>query len=40
MKMRRGLAWVAAAIALLAVFAAYRRPDFIGTLANQIWACF
>ena len=27
-------------IALLAVFALYTRPDFLFTLANQVWACF
>ena len=25
---------------LLAVFSLYTRPDFLVTLANQIWACF
>ena len=25
---------------LLAVFALYSRPDFLFTLANQIWVCF
>jgi hypothetical protein len=25
---------------LLAVFFLYTRPDFLMTLANQIWACF
>ena len=25
---------------LLAVFAVYTRPDFLVTLANQVWACF
>jgi hypothetical protein len=25
---------------LAAVFVAYTRPDFMLTLANQIWACF
>jgi hypothetical protein len=25
---------------LLAVFALYTRPDFLVTLANQVWACF
>ena len=26
--------------ALVAVFALYTRPDFLVTLANQVWACF
>ena len=40
MKLGRGLAWIVAALALLAVFAAYLRPDLAMTLANQLWACF
>lgn len=37
----RRLAVFALAIALLlAVFALYTRPDFLVTLADQIWACF
>jgi len=34
------LIWSGAAIVLLAVFAMYTRPEFLVTLANQIWACF
>lgn len=26
--------------ALAGVFAAYLRPEFMLTLANQLWACF
>jgi len=40
---RRGLrvaAWAAAMAALLAVFALYLRPDFLLTLADQLWGCF
>lgn len=43
MKRRRlatALAWVAAAVALALVFAAYRRPDIAVDLANQLWNCF
>lgn len=40
MKLRRGLAWTAAGLALLLVFAAYLKPDLAMTLANQLWACF
>ena len=36
----RAWAYVAALCALLAVFSLYTRPDFLVTLANQIWACF
>lgn len=25
---------------LLMVFAMYNRPDFLMTLANQVWGCF
>jgi hypothetical protein len=39
-KARRGVAWAAAAVVLLLVFAAYLRPDLAVTLANQLWACF
>jgi hypothetical protein len=37
---RRLLGFGAALAALLAVFALYTRPDFLVTLANQVWACF
>lgn len=40
MTLRRGVAWVAAGAVLLAVFAAYLRPDLAMTLANQLWNCF
>lgn len=36
----RLLVWALAALALLGVFSLYTRPDFLVTLANQIWACF
>lgn len=29
-----------AGAALLGVFWLYTRPDFLFTLANQVWACF
>ena len=32
--------WSLAALALLGVFALYTRPDFLVTLADQVWACF
>jgi hypothetical protein len=33
--------WVTAALlALAGVFALYGRPDFMMTLANQVWGCF
>ena len=37
---RKILAYAAALTLLLAVFALYTRPDFLVTLANQVWACF
>ncbi|MES2973608.1 MAG: hypothetical protein V4757_08355 [Pseudomonadota bacterium] len=37
---RKSLAWGATLAVLLAVFALYTRPDFLVTLADQIWACF
>lgn len=37
---RQWLAWAAALLLLLAVFALYTRPDFLVTLADQLWACF
>jgi hypothetical protein len=37
---RKGLAYAGALLALLAVFALYTRPDFLLTLADQLWACF
>ncbi len=33
-------AGLTAVVALLGVFALYTRPDFLLTLANQVWACF
>lgn len=32
--------WAAAIAASLAVFYLYTRPDFLFTMANQLWACF
>jgi hypothetical protein len=34
------LIWAVTAIALVAVFMAYIRPEFMVDLANQIWLCF
>lgn len=36
----RALAWTAAAAALLATFALYHRPEFLVSLADQLWSCF
>lgn len=37
---RKVLAWGMALLVLLAVFTLYTRPDFLLTLADQLWACF
>ncbi|GAB2726471.1 hypothetical protein GCM10027019_02260 [Melaminivora jejuensis] len=37
---RNALLALALAAVLLAVFAWYLRPDFMLTLADQLWACF
>ncbi len=37
---RHALAWLAAVVVLGAVFALYTRPDFLVSLADQLWACF
>ncbi len=34
------MVWAAATAGLLLVFALYTQPDFMVTLADQIWACF
>lgn len=36
----RAVIWAAIAAALLAVFALYTQPEFMLTLADQVWACF
>ena len=43
--MRRQLAktaliWTTITAALLGVFAMYAKPEFLVTLADQLWACF
>ena len=40
MKLRRTLVWTAVGIVLIAVFAAYLRPELALTLATQLWNCF
>jgi hypothetical protein len=37
---KRWLWWSIAGIALLLVFALYTQPDFMVTVAEQVWACF
>ncbi len=38
--LQRALLWLAALLVLLGVFLLYTRPDFLLTLADQLWACF
>ena len=40
MKLRRTLVWTAVGVVLIAVFAAYLRPELALTLATQLWNCF
>jgi len=40
MKPRAVAVWLGVLAALGLVFAAYRRPDVLVTLANQLWNCF
>jgi uncharacterized protein (DUF983 family) len=37
---QRVLVWVAITLVLMAVFALYLLPEFMVTLADQVWACF
>lgn len=37
---QRVLVWAAIAGVLMAVFALYLQPEFMITLADQVWACF
>ena len=37
---QRTLIWAAILAVLLAVFALYLQPQFMLTLADQVWACF
>ena len=39
-RVRKTLLYAGAGAVLMAVFALYTRPDFLVTLADQIWACF
>jgi hypothetical protein len=39
-KLASGVVGVLAVAALLAVFGLYVRPEFMLTLANQVWGCF
>jgi hypothetical protein len=34
------IVWAVALALLLAVFGLYTRPEFLVSLADQLWACF
>lgn len=36
----RGVTLALVGVALVGVFQAYRAPDFVRTLADQVWSCF
>jgi hypothetical protein len=40
MMLQKVALWTVAIAALLGVFALYTRPEFLFTLANQVWSCF
>jgi len=40
MRVQRILVYAGVVAVLLAVFALYTRPDFLITLADQVWSCF
>ena len=37
---RKVLGYIVMATVLALVFAMYARPDFVMTMANQVWGCF
>ncbi|MBC7377512.1 MAG: hypothetical protein H7346_08775 [Burkholderiaceae bacterium] len=39
-RLHKLIVYAIALTVLLAVFALYTRPDFLVTLANQVWVCF
>ena len=36
----QALVWSAVALALLGTLTLYQRPDFLMSLADQLWSCF
>jgi hypothetical protein len=38
--LRQALIGLVCVVVLLAVMSLYLRPDFLLTLANQVWGCF
>lgn len=39
-RLRTGLIWLAAGLALATVFLAYTQPALMQQLSEQLWACF
>ena len=37
---RTGVYYALAVVCMALVFSMYTQPDFMVTLANQVWACF
>lgn len=37
---RKALVWAGIVLALLLVSLLYLRPDFVISMADQLWACF
>ncbi len=38
--LQKTLLWSLATLASLGVFSLYMRPEFLVTLADQVWSCF
>lgn len=36
----QALVWSAVALALLGTLTLYQRPEFLVSLADQVWSCF
>jgi hypothetical protein len=36
----KALVWFAVALALLGTLTLYQRPEFLVSLADQVWSCF
>jgi hypothetical protein len=36
----KALVWSAVALALLGTLRLYQRPEFLVSLADQVWSCF
>lgn len=36
----QAMVWAAVALALLGTLTLYQRPEFLVSLADQVWSCF